>query len=57
MAKLVTILKAKVVECIPATDEKDIGKNLKWLLILESEKKISDTLTAPDYIRCKSLQE
>lgn len=57
MAKIVHIIKAKVVECSPATDEKDIGKNLKWVVILESEKKVTDTLTAPDYIRCKSLQD
>ncbi|MEN0059726.1 MAG: hypothetical protein AAGB31_12880 [Bdellovibrio sp.] len=57
MAKIANLIKAKVVECSPATDEKDIGKNLKWVVILESEKKITETLTAPDYIRCKSLQE
>lgn len=57
MAKIANLIKAKVVECSPATDEKDIGKNLKWVVILESEKKITQTLTAPDYIRCKSLQE
>jgi len=56
MAKIVNIVKAKVVECLPATDEKDLGKNLKWVVILESEKKITSTLNAPDYIRCKSLQ-
>jgi hypothetical protein len=57
MAKTINIIKAKVVECSPATDEKDIGKNLKWVVILESEKKITATLNAPDYVRCKSLQE
>lgn len=57
MAKIVNLIKAKVVECTPATDEKDISKNLKWIVILESEKKITETLTAPDYQRCKSLQE
>ncbi len=57
MAKIVNIVKAKVVECFPATDEKDIGKSLKWVVILESEKKITNSITAPDYIRCKSLQQ
>ena len=57
MSKIVNIVKAKVIECSPATDEKDIGKNLKWVVILESEKKITANLNAPDYIRCKSLQE
>ncbi|MFZ3229887.1 MAG: hypothetical protein WA160_06770 [Pseudobdellovibrio sp.] len=57
MAKIANIIKAKVVECSTATDEKDIGKNLKWVVILESEKKITNTLNAPDFIRCKSLQE
>lgn len=57
MAKIANLIKAKVVECSPATDEKDIGKNLKWVVILESERKITQTLTAPDYQRCKSMQE
>lgn len=56
MAKINHYLKAKVVECIPATEPKDLEKGLKWIVILESEKKITDTLTAPDYQRCKSLQ-
>jgi hypothetical protein len=57
MAKIVNLIKAKVIECSLATDEKDIGKNLKWVVIIESEKKITATLNAPDFIRCKSLQE
>ncbi|PIU01241.1 MAG: hypothetical protein COT74_01675 [Bdellovibrionales bacterium CG10_big_fil_rev_8_21_14_0_10_45_34] len=56
MAKIVQYLKAKVVECVPATDEKDLSKNLKWVVILESERKVTNTLSAPDFIRCKSLQ-
>lgn len=47
MAKIANLIKAKVVECSPATDEKDIGKNLKWVVILESEKKITQTRRAP----------
>ncbi len=57
MAKIANIIKAKVVECSSAIDGKDIAKNLKWVVILESEKKITNTLNAPDYIRCKSMQE
>ena len=56
MAKIVNIIKAKVIECSPATDERDISKNLKWVVILESEKKITATMTAPDFIKAKSLQ-
>ena len=56
MAKIIHYIKAKVVECAPATEPKDIEKNLKWVVILEGEKKITETLTAPDFQRCKSLQ-
>ena len=57
MAKLTNIIKAKVVECLPAKDEKDLAKNLKWLIIVESEKRVTENLTVPDFIKCKSLQE
>lgn len=57
MSKLVYFVKAKVVECLPAKDEKDIGKNLKWIVVIEMEKKITETLSAPDYRKCKSLVE
>jgi hypothetical protein len=56
MAKIIYYIKAKVVECVPATEPKDLEKNLKWVVILESEKNITKTLTAPEYIRAKSLQ-
>jgi hypothetical protein len=56
MAKIIHYIKAKVVECAPATEPKDIEKGLKWIVILESEKKITSTLNAPEFIRAKSLQ-
>jgi hypothetical protein len=56
MAKIIHYIKAKVVECVPATEPKDLEKNLKWVVVLESERKITNTLKAPDFIRAKSLQ-
>ncbi len=57
MAKIQHLIRAKVVECNPATQKTDLDKGLKFVVILESEKEITQTLKAPEFIKAKSLIE
>ena len=55
--KIQTLIRAKVVECNPATEAKDLEKGLKFVVVLESEKNVTPTLKSPEFIKAKSLIE
>lgn len=55
--KLQHLMTAKVVECNPATEQKDLDKGLKFVVVVESEKEMTKTLKVPDFIKCKSMVE
>lgn len=47
------IVEAKVIEVSELKDQKN--PEVKYLVVLESQKKITATLTAPDFVKAKSL--
>jgi Mg/Co/Ni transporter MgtE len=56
MSKITNIIRAKVVECFPS-EEKDKAKGIGFVVILESEKQLTKTLTVPVFEKVKSIIE